>query len=106
MAETAGICRATLADLGRLEAGAEVEASLRARLEALTGRLEALQTKFFLRMSPSLRYATACLEAARASRGSVAGGAADDLAVRLDMLDRAVTTLEDRANSAGSMTIT
>jgi hypothetical protein len=99
--EAAQLCRDAAAGLE------DQSAELRARVEALAERLESLRTKFFLRMGPAVRYSAACLEAAQSVREAIAAGeTADALGAKVDALDAATTTLDDRANAAGNMTIT
>jgi len=100
--EAARVCREAAAALkasGHAESGA--------RAEGLAEQLEALKGKFFLRMGPAVRYTAACLDAARAVEAAVAAGEpAEALAAKLDALAAATTTLDERANAAGNMTIT
>jgi len=105
--EAAGLCRTMAAEVEMLEAPAEEQAALRARLESLSARLEALQGKFFVKMAPALRYTGACLAAAKAVRTALVPGVpATSLVEPLTALESAVKALEDRANAPGSVTIT
>ena len=107
VAEAAAICRTITAELNGLPAADTEHQAFAAHSAALADRLEALKTKFFLRMGPAVRYTAACLAAAQAVHSAfAAGGPAEAVAAKLDALESATTTLEDRANAAGSMTIT
>jgi hypothetical protein len=107
VAEAAALCRAMAGEVAGLEGSAEEQAGLRAELEALGARLEALRNKFFVKMAPALRYTGACLAAATALKAAFAPGvAAGALGEPLAALEAAAKTLEDRAGAAGSMTIT
>jgi len=95
------------AEVEMLEAPTEEQTALRARLESLGARLEALQGKFFVKMAPALRYTGACVAAAKAVRTALVPGVpAASLVEPLTALESAVKALEDRANAPGSVTIT
>lgn len=107
VAEAAELCRAAAKRLDTLDAPADTLIGLRSRIETAAERLDGLQSKFFVRMAPAVRYTSGCLEAARAVEAALADGAPSEaLAATLDALETATTTLEDRANAAGNMTIT
>jgi len=107
IAEAAALCRALAGEVEALAASPGEQADLRARLEALGARLEALQGTFFVKMAPALRYVGACLAAAVAlGEALVPGAAVAELGEKLAAVEAATKTLEDRASAAGSMTIT
>jgi hypothetical protein len=96
------LCREAASALAGQDAAGD-----RTRVEALAERLDTLRAKFFLRMGPAVRYTAACLEAAQSVQAAVAAGEpADALAGKIEALEAATTTLDDRANAAGNMTIT